>query len=160
MEVGVAYCGFLSSLSTVKKARIALLYYTDSIKALSHLAVSTSLSGMLQFAALDLLTHLAPYVSCDGPLTANGISEATATLSAYRAYHSAICGLAVVFDSLSAETQEAEASVIAALFMKNVKSCIVARSTTRDEERAYAAELSFYWSVIRTLMTRCSLRRC
>jgi hypothetical protein len=154
-ELGVAACCFLSSLVTAKIARSTLCKDADFVKAISHLAC-LSRSEVLQFAALDLLVSLAPYVSSEGPLSADQIGavlksvlssgkkyKTTSTMNANRVYHSAVRGLTVVFDSIPAETQVEEADFVASLFMTSVKSCIVTRSTIRDEDRNNAAELSY-----------------
>lgn len=153
--LGVAACGFLAPLVTSKVTRRLLCEDADSVKALSYLAYSSS-SDELQIAALDLLVSLAQYVTKEGPLSADHIGEVlnsvfksdrkyktTSTLNANRFYHTAVRGLSVVFDCIPAEMQEQEATFVAALFLQSVKSCIVTRSTTKDEDRALSAELSY-----------------
>ena len=110
---------------------------------------------------MKVLVALAPCVSSEGPLTAAGIGEVlksvlesekkfktTTTLNANRVYFTAVSGVSGIFDLLSAEQQKSDAVVVSSLFMKSVKKCIVIRATTRDEERAYSAELTYALTTI------------
>jgi len=159
-ELGVAACGFLSSLSTTKKAKKALCGDADCIQALSQLA-TTSASEELQYSCLNVLVALAPSVSSEGPLSASGIGEVlksvlesekkfktTTALNANRVYFTAVSGISGIFDLLSEEQQKSDTVVVSSLFMKSVKKCIVTRATTRDEERAYSAELTYALTTI------------
>ena len=154
-ELGVSACLFLSSLATSKVAQTVICGDPDHVPALAHLATLSS-DEELQFAALKVVVAFAPCISCKGPLSADEIGgvlkavlgsekkiKTTANMNANRAYHAAVSGLFIVFDHLSEEEQEGGAIAVASLFSKSVKKCIVTRATTRDEERAYSAELLY-----------------
>jgi len=154
-ELGVAACGFLSALSTAKAAQSLLCGNADSVTALTYLATSSD-SQDLQFAALKALASFSSCISSSGPLSAAAIGQvlktvigsekkfkATATMNANRVHHAAVTGLFVIFDEMSEDQQKIDALAVASLFMRSVKKCIVARATTRDEERVFSAELVY-----------------
>ena len=153
-ELGVSACGFLSSLATSKVAQTLLCGDADSVAALAHLATHSA-DEELQFAALKAVVAFAPCISCKGPFSAAMIGgvlktaltmehvKPTASMNANRFIHFAVVGLQVVIDCLAKEQQENYLITVASLFTKSVKKCIVTRATTRDEERAHAAELMY-----------------
>jgi len=53
----------------------------------------------------------------------------------------------VIFDQLEPEKQEALASAIAVNFKKVVKGCVITKSTTTKEERAFSADLAYSLTV-------------
>lgn len=153
-ELGIAACGFLSSLVTYKFTRDSLCSEANSVNCLIRLAESSE-SRELQLAVVDLLMSLAPYASNDGPLTYSEIgklssllcsdkkSMGSSTLNVNRFHGRVLHGLAIVIDCLTDEVQEGVAEAVASLFLRSAKDCIVSRLTTKEEDRTVAAELSY-----------------
>jgi hypothetical protein len=59
----------------------------------------------------------------------------------------AVVGINVVYDYLPVEQQKSVAIAIATHFLKSVKNCSVTRSTTKETENAFGAELSYNLSL-------------
>jgi hypothetical protein len=153
--LGVAACGFLASLSSVATVHTTLCNDREMVHALSHLALTSS-SEDLKFAAINVLVSQTSYVTDSAALDASKIGDvlhevlsskakyhATETLNTNQVHHSAVCGLSIVFDLLDNVKQEKVADCFISSFLQSVRSCIVTRSTTKDEERSYGADLSY-----------------
>jgi hypothetical protein len=63
-------------------------------------------------------------------------------LNTNQVHNSAVFGLSIVFDLLDNVKQENVADCFISSFLQSVRSCIDARSTTKDEERSDGADLS------------------
>jgi hypothetical protein len=111
-------------------------------------------SQQMQFAALNLMSILAPYVSNESALTANDVyssfkvileterkQQKSGTKTTNQMLFAAVRGLDIVIDSLTIDEQKTESIFIAALFVMSVKKCVVVRSI-KDEDREFAAELT------------------
>jgi len=153
--VGVAACLFLSAIAATKTGRKALVENPRSVKALSYLASGTS-SAEPRYAALKAVASLAPYATSEGALSTEELSDvliaaltseekikATADLNSNLMVDTAVAGIIVIFDCLSAEKQHTIGAAVCARFTKCVKSCVVTRATTRELERAHSAELAY-----------------
>ena len=148
--LGAAACSFLCSLVAMKTIHTAICGDSEAIEAIACLAMSSS-NEVLLLAAVNVIVSLAPYVHDGDALDANKIGEILLCVLNSKAkltksnqvYHSAVCGISVVFDLLDNETQSSVARSLALAFMSSVKSCIVVRSVAKDEDGAFAVELSY-----------------
>jgi len=153
--LGAAY-SFLSAMTPVPSARVALLENGQFIQASSALVTDNSDSN-LQFAALRAIVKLAPYSAGDGPLSADSVGDllqsALATepkVSDYsnfgwnrNLYHvQAVEGVLAIFDSLPVSKQENIFKEITGRYIKLLKSHSIARAT-KANERAHAGELAY-----------------
>merc|ERR1712157_464571 len=154
-EVAMAACSFLSALGPTPVGKEIVANET-CVEAASLLACSDATPSELSYAALRLLVSLAWHANSDGPFTAMQLANvvesvltsdrkirASATLNSNQVLQVACSGSNVIFDQLEADKQEALASAIAANFKKSVKGCVITKSTTTKEDRAFAAELAY-----------------
>ena len=150
VTLGAAACSFICSLAAVKAVHSSICCDNEAIDALSCLATSPS-NEVLLLAAVNVAASLAPYVHNDDSLNAHKVGEILLGVLSTKAkltksnqvFNSAVCGMSVVFDLLESETQIKVARSMSSVFMNSVKSCIVVRSATKDEDGAYAVELSY-----------------
>ena len=148
--LGAAACSFLCSLATVKAVHTAICCDEEAVEAFSCLALSPS-NEILLLAAVNVIVSLAPYTHDGDALDAKRVGEILLNVLNSKAkqtrsnqvYHFAACGISVVFDLLDDETQSKVARSLTMVFMNSVKSCIVVRSATKDEDGAFAVELSY-----------------
>ena len=148
---------FLSTMTPVRSARIALLEDGKFIQASSALIIDSSDSN-LQFAALRAIAKLAPYSSSgDGSLSPDSIGDLLQSALASEPkiaengnfgwnknlYHvQAAEGVLVVFDSLPKSKQECILREAIARYTKLLKSHSIARAT-KSNERANGGELAY-----------------
>jgi hypothetical protein len=148
---------FLSAMTPVPSARIALLEDGKFIQASSALIIDSSDSN-LQFAALRAIAKLAPYSSSgDGSLSADSIGDLLQSALASEPkisengnfgwnknlYHvQAAEGVLVVFDSLPESKQECIFREVIARYTKLLKCHSIARAT-KSNERANGGELAY-----------------
>jgi hypothetical protein len=150
--LGAAACSFLCSLAAVKAVNTALCCDGEAINAISCLAMSPG-SEVLLLAAVNVIVSLAPYVPvhASDALDANKVGEVLVSVLSSKTkltvsnqvYHSAVCGISVVLDLLDSEAQTKVARSLMSVFMSSVKSCIVVRSVAKDDDGAFAVELSY-----------------
>lgn len=158
-SLAAAACSFLSAVAPTKIGQTTVMENTKCVNALSLLARSNSVAE-LQFAALQLLSTLAPFAGSSGALSMEDMSDAllsilvsgqkivaTPTLNANLVRGTAVVGINVVYDYLPVDQQKSVAIAIATHFMKSVKNCSVTKSTTKETENAFAAELSYNLSL-------------
>jgi hypothetical protein len=158
-SLAAAACSFLSAVAPTKIGRTTLMENTKCVNALSLLARSNSVVE-LQFAALQLLSTLAPFAGSSGTLSMEDMSDAllsilvsehkivaTPTLNANLVRGTAVVGINVVYDYLPVEQQKSVAVAIATHFLKSVKNCSITKSTTKETENAFGAELSYNLSL-------------
>jgi hypothetical protein len=167
MQVGVGACLFLSSLASTTVGKAALLESSIISTALSTLSSGDSEAPLeLRFASLKLISSLATYSSDSGRLSTDGVAEviiaalmskekvkATGSLNKNLMLDCAVTGLSVIFDFLDADKQRAALLVVKKLFFKCVKSCVITRSTVKENENAAGAELCYRLTII-LLMAR------
>lgn len=152
VDLGSAACWFLSSLVPSKICHETVLGNSSYLAALSSLA-SESRHDKLRFAAVTVLAALAPYTSSEGRLSADQVAEvlltvltsekkvaATPELNSNVMHRTALTGSQVIFDSISPTFQKSLALASVGLFRTLIKSCSVARATTREHEVAFSAE--------------------
>jgi len=147
---------FLSAMTPVPSARIALLESGQFIQASSALIIHSSDSN-LQFAALRAISKLAPYSCGDGPLSADSVGNLLQSALAAEPkisengnfgwnknlYHvQAVEGVLVVFDSLPQSKQECIFREVTARYTKLLKSHSIAR-VTKTNERENGGELAY-----------------
>lgn len=153
--LGAAACSFICSLAAVKAVHTSICCDGEAIGALSCLAMSPS-NEMLLVAAVNVIVSLAPHVRNDDVLDAHKVGEIllrvvsskTKLTRSNEVFHSVVCGISIVFDLLDHERQIKLARTLTAVFMNSVKSCIVVRSSTKDDDGAFAVELSYALSAI------------
>jgi hypothetical protein len=165
-RLGFSACSFIASLVSTNIGRSELLDENGCIKSLSLLATSRDKCAEIQFAALLVLSRMARYATPDnGNLLIEDLADIflsvfgseisfspTHDLNASKFYDTAIGGILVIFDYCSSKIQKAIADAAVKHFIKSVKSCSITRSTTRESERAYAAEFSYSLSSVLLLV--------
>jgi hypothetical protein len=154
-ELAFSACLLLSALAPTKVARQTLVQDDRFVKSLSVLAGDASVAE-LRYAGLKLVSALLPYVAGEdkdstdrlcavllAALTSEHKLKQTVELNANLLHSTAIAGIIVVFDYLSAEQQESTAKAVATHFTKTVKTFTVTRSTSKQALRAHGAELCY-----------------
>jgi len=151
----VASYSFLSAMTPVHSARVALLENGKFIQASSALIVDSSDSN-LQFAALRTIAKLAPYSSGDGQLSAESVGEllqsalaAEPKISANENFEwnpnlfhaQAAEAVLAVFDSLPESKQKSIFNNVITRYGKLLKSQSIARAT--KSSRANGGELAY-----------------
>jgi hypothetical protein len=158
-ELVAAACSFIASLASTKLCRDTLVLNYRCISSLAMI-VESSDCATLQFAALQVLTSLAPYSASEGALSADFIAgvilkvltldkraPSTSEHSANLICSTALKGLNMLFECITLDQQEAVASAVATHFKKSVKACSVFRSTVKEAERTHAPSLLLELSV-------------
>lgn len=153
--LGASY-SFLSAMTPVPSARVALLENGQFIQASSTLITDNSDSN-LQFAALRAIVKLAPYSAGDGALSADSVGDLLQLALATEPevsekgnfgwnrnlYHiQAAEGVLAIFDSLPESKQESIFKEVTTRYSKLLKSHSIARAT-KANERANAGELAY-----------------
>jgi len=153
--LGASY-SFLSAMTPVPSARVALLENGQFIQASSTLITDNSDSN-LQFAALRAIVKLAPYSAGDGALSADSVGDLLQLALATELevsekgnfgwnrnlYHiQAAEGVLAIFDSLPESKQESIFKEVTTRYSKLLKSHSIARAT-KANERANAGELAY-----------------
>merc|ERR1712216_308100 len=149
---------FLAAVAPVKVPRDLLLENDRFLKASEFLAKSPCmLSPELGYAALTLLASLAQFASDDATglamdrlcnvflavFSSNLKIAPTADLNSNLMIKTAASGSMIIFDCLSCEKQNAIAIQAARMLGVVLKNFTVVRTTTRERERVWSAELCF-----------------
>jgi hypothetical protein len=158
VTLGASAFSFLCSLATLKATHVTICNETDIVDAITFLAVSPS-NEILQYAALELVVSMAPYVHVGSVLDPRKIGEVLLSVlrmklkvgKSSQLFYSATCGMSIVFELLDLEAQENAARCITSLFMQSVKGCIVVRAVTSVDDRVYTVDLSYALSSIMLL---------
>lgn len=159
-ELGIAACSFLSALVSCKVGRSQVQTDSKYLQALSLLSRYSPVAEM-QFASINLVMAMAPYVISDGLLNASFIydvavgvlgNDAKITISdtcnANRMKSLAVNGLSFLLDEFDHDRQSECAHLIASHFTTVVRNVVVAKSTMNDDERAVVAEFAYRLSAI------------
>ena len=150
-----AACEFVSSLAGSKVVADVACSDEAFIEVLLQEA-AVSQSGEFQLTCLVLLealtlspreiTKLDVEQVCGvfvSVLVAKKAIKATKKVNRNRMHHAAVKGLASFFDLLPVEKQNEFSAVVTRVFQSTVKNCVIARSTTRPEDKECAGELAF-----------------
>jgi len=159
LDLEKAACAFLSAVVQTKLCREVIMKDDSCLSALSFLSCNGD-DDELVYASLKVLVALAPYTSAESSFSPERLSEVLASvLNSERKVHAtddlnanvmndcAISGVNIIFDCVPDTTQKLLVSSAAKHFKNCVKSCSVTRSTTKQAEKAFAAEFTFSLSM-------------